>query len=277
VAGFFFLGGVLGSLGAGFKFSNTTLGLLTFLTGAVMLILGLKLTELFPRLESFALTLPSAVSKKLGFNLPAHPLAAAFVSGGLTFFLPCGFTQAMQIYAVGTGSFLYGGLVMGLFALGTAPGLLGVGGLASFFKGASAKKFFKFAGVVVVLLGLLNLRNGWYVGGFSSFFDRPVEAGSVATVNSANDNSAKQIIEMTEVARGYEPNEFTIKKGVPVEWRIDAQAPFSCAASLVIPKLRIMRYLEAGKNVIEFTPTEAGDLAFSCSMGMYRGVFHVRE
>ncbi|MDR2416217.1 MAG: sulfite exporter TauE/SafE family protein [Candidatus Peribacteria bacterium] len=39
----------------------------------------------------------------------------------MTFFVPCGFTFAMQLYAMQTGSFLSGGVVMLLFAVGTLP------------------------------------------------------------------------------------------------------------------------------------------------------------
>jgi sulfite exporter TauE/SafE len=45
----------------------------------------------------------------------------AFISGALTFFVPCGFTFAMQLYAMQTGSFWMGAVVMLLFAGGTLP------------------------------------------------------------------------------------------------------------------------------------------------------------
>ena len=41
----------------------------------------------------------------------------------------------MQLYAMSTGSPITGALTMGVFALGTAPGLLGVG-LTSIVKGS---------------------------------------------------------------------------------------------------------------------------------------------
>ena len=44
-----------------------------------------------------------------------HTLTPLLV-GVVTFFLPCGFTQAMQIYAVSTGSFWLGGLSLAIFA-----------------------------------------------------------------------------------------------------------------------------------------------------------------
>jgi len=82
---------------------------------------------------------------------------------------------------------------------------------------------------------------------------------------------------MTENNRGYSPNKFSLKKGVPVKWIIDAQAPYSCASSLIVPKLGIQENLKAGENIIEFTPTEIGQLPFSCSMGMYTGVFNIYD
>jgi sulfite exporter TauE/SafE len=48
------------------------------------------------------------------------------LSGALTFFLPCGFTFAMQLYALSTGNFWMGMAVMAIFAIGTLPGLLSI-------------------------------------------------------------------------------------------------------------------------------------------------------
>jgi plastocyanin domain-containing protein len=43
----------------------------------------------------------------------------------------------------------------------------------------------------------------------------------------------------------------------------------------MISSLGIRKSLQAGENTIEFTPTTAGSLPFSCAMGMYTGVFNV--
>jgi plastocyanin domain-containing protein len=80
---------------------------------------------------------------------------------------------------------------------------------------------------------------------------------------------------MTQTGAGYVPNSFTIQKGVPVRWIIDSKNPQSCAGSIVMPSMNIGRVLQAGENVIEFTPTQNGNISFTCSMGMYRGNFQV--
>lgn len=273
------LGGLLGSLGSFLQLSGTTMGVVTILVGIAMLMLGLKLVGIFPRLENGGFTLPKGISRFLGIknHEKEYSHKSSFITGALTFFLPCGFTQAMQLYAVSTGSFLQGGLIMGVFALGTAPGLLGVGGLTSAVKGIFAKRFFKFAGVVVVLLALFNISNGYTLTGWQlgSALSAEKESQSEKLDPNVTLENGVQIVKMTELSSGYSPNKFTIKKDIPVRWVIDATAPYSCASSLMIPKLNIRKNLKAGENIIEFTPKETGRLVFSCSMGMYTGVFNV--
>lgn len=278
IGGYALLGGMLGSLGSVFQLSGGTLGLLTIVVGIVMLMLGMKLVGIFPRMENKSISLPAGISRMLGIKKHEKEYSnrGSVITGALTFFLPCGFTQAMQLYAISTGSFSRGFLIMGIFALGTAPGLLSVGGLTSVIKGIFAQRFFKFAGIVVIILAFFNIANGYNLTGWQ--LGSALSAGNSAAV--ANDPNVKfengvQTINMTESSRGYSPNKFTIKKGVPVKWVIDAQAPYSCASSLVVSSLNIRKTLKAGQNVIEFTPTETGRIPFSCAMGMYTGVFNV--
>lgn len=279
IAGYAFLGGFLGVAGSVLQISGLFLGILTIVVGLIMLIMGLKLIGLFPVLERINFALPKSVAKIFGAgrHQKEYSHRGSFVAGALTFFLPCGFTQAMQLFAVSTGSFTQGALVMGVFALGTAPGLLGIGGLTSAVKGIFAKRFFKFAGIVVVIMALFNISNGYNLTGWQFGEAAVSDKGSAVEVKDPNVKMVDgvQIVSMVENSRGYSPNKFTIQKGVPVRWEIDAQAPNSCAASIMISKLGIRKNLKAGKNIIEFTPTETGRLPFSCSMGMYTGVFNV--
>jgi plastocyanin domain-containing protein len=82
---------------------------------------------------------------------------------------------------------------------------------------------------------------------------------------------------MNVTGRGYSPNAFTVRQGIPVKWVITSDGSYSCANYLVSPKLGVRQALQSGENVITFTPTEAGRIPFSCSMGMYRGAFTVVE
>src|SRR3989344_7478863 len=131
------LGGAIGSLGSILKFSPSMLGFLIIFAGIIMFILGLKMTEVFPRLSGGGFMLPKSISRLFGLNheVKEYSHKGATITGALTFFLPCGFTQAMQVYAISTGSFSQGAIIMFLFALGTMPGLVWNGCLNSCCKG----------------------------------------------------------------------------------------------------------------------------------------------
>ncbi|MFA7253249.1 MAG: sulfite exporter TauE/SafE family protein [Patescibacteria group bacterium] len=275
------LGGLIGLLGKAFQLSGPTLGALTIFVGVVMLIMGAQLIELFPRISSASFTLPPALARLLGIKKHHNKEYShnnSIMIGALTFFLPCGFTQAMQLFAISTGSFWQGALIMGIFAVGTAPGLLGLGGLASVVKGAFAKKFFKFVGLLVIFLAFFNISNGYNLTGWKNIF-----AGSdkqeLSTYNDPNvtQKDGYQIVKMSQISSGYKPNKFTIYKDIPVKWQIDSKEDRSCAASLSVSKLKIRKALNLGMNEIQFTPTELGEIKFSCSMGMYSGKFIVTE
>jgi len=269
ILGFAVLGGFIGLIGQAFKPSTNLLGFLTVAIGGVMIFFGLKLIEIFPALRDKNITLPSGIARLFGLHkeVKEYSHKSAMVMGALTFFLPCGFTQAMQLYAVSTGSFWQGVAIMGLFAIGTAPGLLGIGGLTSVFKGRKARIFFMTAGLAVILLGWVNITNG------SRLFGGRIDSSEVAPVVDQN----VQEVRMNQLRNGYSPNIFTIKKGRPVKWIITSATSLSCAAYLVMPKYGISKSLRAGENIITFTPIQTGEIPFSCSMGMYRGKFIVVE
>ena len=166
---------------------------------------------------------------------------------------------------------------MAFFALGTVPGLFGIGGLSAFFNPKKSRVFFPVAGVIIVIFALFNLHNGFKLirvganglgaGGQNQTTNvRGGAKNNAATDESANpgaNNAADiQIVNMTESGSGYAPNEFTIIKDKPVRWIITADAPYSCASSLIMPALNIRKQLESGENTIDFTPPKAATCVF---------------
>lgn len=155
---FFVLGGVIGAAGAAFTLGMAGTFILNFLTGLVMLLLGINLLGLVGWTRRLQPVVPRVLSRHLlrvrTFNHTATPA----LLGVATFFLPCGFTQSMQIYTLGTGSFSAGALTMFVFALGTFPVLALLSftslGIHSVLK---SDVFFKTAGLVVVFFALLNI------------------------------------------------------------------------------------------------------------------------
>lgn len=275
------LGGVIGLIGSFLQLSTNLTGLFVAAAGIMMLVIGIKLIEVVPGLSRATLLLPKSISNRLlrNHDTKEYSHTGALLTGAATFFLPCGFTQAMQIYAISTGSFMHGALIMSLFALGTAPGLLGIAGLTSFVKGTFARYFFKAVGLVVIVLGIFNFQSGMTLAGVSFPTWEKNTSEKTTSVQTATSEivNGKQIVRMDQNASGYEPDVLTVKKGIPVKWIITSKNQYTCAAFINMPDMGIRQPLAAGENIIEFTPTKAGKLLFTCSMGMYRGVFNVVE
>ena len=158
---FLVLGGVIGLLGSAFRLQSTGAFALDLVVALFMLVIGISLLGVFGWANRFQPAMPGFVSKRaLGSTNVSHALAPALV-GGATFFLPCGFTQAMQVYAVSTGSLVTGALTMFFFALGTLP-VLALLSFTSFAIRARGQQgvFFKSVGLLVILFAVFNVANG---------------------------------------------------------------------------------------------------------------------
>lgn len=168
IIGFFILGFGVGLLGLEFRNyleTSNIPNLLMLLAGIIMLILGINLLDVFYFSKRLQIKMPKFISKSL---LKSEEIKNEFTPallGVITFFLPCGFTQAAQIQALSSGSPLRGGLYMLTFALGTLPAL----GMISFASvNLSHTKlfrsgiFYKTAGILVIAFALLNIY-GYFV------------------------------------------------------------------------------------------------------------------
>jgi sulfite exporter TauE/SafE/copper chaperone CopZ len=166
IVSFFVFGGVIGAIGSAFTLNTSTTFILSMIIGIVMLILGLNLLDVFPWAKRLQPSMPKFIAKHAhGVSKFNHTLTPLFV-GVVTFFLPCGFTQAMQLYSLTTGTFWGGALTMLAFALGTLP-VLALVSFSSFSIRNSSKSgiFFKSAGLVVILFSIFNIINSLVIIG----------------------------------------------------------------------------------------------------------------
>jgi uncharacterized protein len=256
------LGGAVGALGAALTPSPATSGALTLIASLIMIALGLNMLGLFPPLQHLLPRLPRGLSAKLHNAASVETKSAAFFLGGATFFLPCGFTQALQLYVLSTASFTTGALTMLAFALGTLPALLSLSAVSSLAKGAFQRHFLRFAGAGVILLGLINIQYGLVLTGS----DMNPAATSVTAPHIAN---GTQRISMKVVGLEYQPHQLAVKQGVPVEWWIDGSEAAGCGRMLLAPGLQIRKLLsDSSSTLISFTPDRPGEFAFNCGMGM---------
>lgn len=164
---FFILGGAIGAAGSIFQLSTTAMFVLTFAVGLVMLLLGIRLLDIWP--PSLSFTLPPKISSRLKVSKSSNPVFGPLAMGAITFVLPCAFTQAMQFYTLSSGGFLPGALTMTMFALGTFPvlALLSFGSLG-FRSERSSSVFFKTAGISVIAFAAFNIINSLAIAGLIS-------------------------------------------------------------------------------------------------------------
>ena len=271
------LGGAIGALGSALTLSPEINGILTIAASVVMILLGLQMLRLLPALTRLLPTMPKAFGHYIHDLAERDARGGAFVLGAATFFLPCGFTQALQLYVLAKASFAVGALTMLAFSLGTLPALLSLSAMSTFASGAIQRHFLKFAGAAVIVLGIANIQYGLVLSGSElntspvAASDSPTAAVAVEPVQEAQaqEMNGKQVVVMRIEGFNYIPNRFTVKEGIPVEWRIDASEAAGCGRILIAPGLGIRRILSNNSTTtISFIPPHAGEFGFNCGMGM---------
>jgi plastocyanin domain-containing protein len=80
-----------------------------------------------------------------------------------------------------------------------------------------------------------------------------------------------QTVRMTQTPRGYEPADTVLYAGMPTTWVIDGTSPLDCSAFLRVPDLDIRVDLAQGPNTVALPALDAGEVPFTCVMGMYSG------
>ena len=281
IVGFGLLGVALGALGGSAVMPQPVVVALMITVAITMLLVGVRLAELSPRVAGWSPTIPAAVGDRLGLtgDIPARRNAGVAVAGAATFFLPCGFTQAVQLYAFSTGSPRAAGAIMATFAIGTAPALLALAGAPTLFKGKQKVAMLRALGVVVVGFAVINATSALRLAGVDFSVVNFTAGASAPQAVSANVTltAIDQTINTEQHGSGYAPAETVIYAGRPTRWIMTSTAPFSCAASLSSPDLGLQGVLAQGRNVIELPKLSAGTYNYSCSMGMYSGRIVVIE
>ncbi len=262
------IGGIVGAIGSVVSFSGAFKGAVQLLAGVFMVIMGLNMLNIFPWLRRLNPRMPKIFARKINREKGRSnsPLYVGLLNG----LMPCGPLQAMQLYALSSGSAINGALSMLLFSLGTVPLMFGLGALSSFLSQKFTHRMMRVSAVLVVLLGVFMFGSGMSLSGFSFSFDFPQTGSAVQSANAASIQGNAQIITSGLTSGRYEP--ITVQKGIPVKWTIKAKKSDlnGCNNRIVVPKYGLEVALKEGDNIIEFTPTESGKVPFSCWMGMIR-------
>ncbi len=151
------LGGIAGSIGSALDLAGEGVGIAraaAWVSGALLILWGVGL--LWPGVRS-----SGRLGKRLGQGLvqlrTKPPVVRSSLIGLATPLLPCGWLYAFAVSAAGTGSPALGAFTMVAFWLGTVPALLGAGALLSRMSAGLRRRAPVFAGVVLIVVGLVNV------------------------------------------------------------------------------------------------------------------------
>jgi sulfite exporter TauE/SafE/copper chaperone CopZ len=258
-------GAVAGALGSAISFSPSAKSGIMIGAGIIMILMGLKYLGIVNLLPRVRIPLPSFLSRQRTGKY--SPLVVGLLNG----LMPCGPLQAMQLFALGTGSALHGALAMTVFALGTVPLLFILGAASTFISRRFTAMMFRTSGAILILLACVMISQGLTISGTPVFAAVKQEGGAAVAVVA----NGVQSVTSTITAGSYQP--IIVQKGIPVRWTIKARAADlnGCNNAIVIPKFGIQKKLVPGNNVIEFTPDRDGIIGFSCWMGMIPGTISV--
>ena len=158
------LGFIFGLLGSVVTFDNFTSGILLFITGTLMILVGLSLSGKI----KFLVNLEHSVSKSGLYQktfrslIGSNTLTSFYLLGMLNGLLPCGFVYVFAITAASTGSAIWGAIVMLIFGLSTLPAMFSLGFFVGIFKQVTLRNLFiNIAAVLVILFGFYIMYNGY--------------------------------------------------------------------------------------------------------------------
>lgn len=157
VSSYTLLGLLFGLLGSIISFSAQSSGYFYFITGIVMVLMGLSLMGKIKFLTSLESSLAfSPFIKKLFSKLIHSRTYISFYGlGVLNGFLPCGLVYFFLASAAASGSALWGAVIMLIFGLSTVPALLGLGFMVGFLHGNGLREtMIKLASFIVIAYGI---------------------------------------------------------------------------------------------------------------------------
>lgn len=276
------LGLLLGWFGSLFELSLTVQAILQIAVAIFMIGTACALLELHPFFRYLIIQPPKFITRRIRNISKSGDLFSPAILGAFTVFIPCGTTQAMMALAIASGAPFYGAGIMFAFILGTSPLFFILGYLATRLGGSLHRKFLRVAAYAIILLALFNLNNGIALAGSKWTFGKIAKGAFCAITYCSDDqtsNNTKPVSEATIIIEnnGYSPRELTVKAGSQVKINLVNKDGYSCAQAFTVPSLGIRKIVPPGKtDSLTFTaPSSAGQIAFMCSMGMYRGTINV--
>ena len=249
------IGAISGLIGSVISFNNTIKGIVIIIASIIMFLMGFSMLGILNHKISFL--------NKLRLK---NRTKNSFVIGLLNGLMPCGPLQAMQVYALSTGSIIKGALSMLLFSLGTVPLMLSAGMVYNFIKGKGKFLINKVASILILILSIVMLNRGLLNIGIDitkNFNDYENFTPSILMEDY-------QVIEFDLEYTSYK--DVIVQKDIPVKMiiHVDEKYLTSCNNVVDMKDFGLQKELKSGENIIEFTPNTEGIYTYTCWMNMIK-------
>lgn len=247
-----FLGAVVGIIGSTITINNKVSGIIILLAATIMFLMALSMLGIIPLRKV----------KRFKGKLKTK---SSFLIGLLNGLMPCGPLQAMQVYALSTGSPIKGAISMFLFCLGTIPLMLSTGLILTRPNSKNKILINKIATCLILILSLVMLNQALLSLDIDLFKNQKEETYQKSIIK---DNY--QEIKINASYDNYQ--DIIIQKDIPVKLiiHVDKDKLTGCNNEIYLKKYNIKKKLVAGDNLIEFTPTKVETLTYTCYMNMIK-------
>lgn len=276
------LGALLGWVGSLFQFSVTLQAILMLAVSVFMIGTAMAILEVHPIFRFFIIEPPAFLRRLVRHSAKSSTWFAPATLGAFTVFIPCGTTQAMMALAIGSQNPVAGALILATFVLGTSPLFFFVGYSMEWFKMRLGSRFGAVAATVILALA------SWNINGAAALLGSPVTIQSVVTdvyctvsfcdvPVYAGARQPTEVVNITIQSNGYTVDNPVIPAGRRVRVKLTNMSGGGCTQAFTIPKFGIQKIVRLGdSDEFEFVaPKDPGELAFTCSMGMYGGKLFV--
>lgn len=262
------IGAIAGGIGSVLSLNGIFKGVVAVAAGIAMLVMALNMLGVFRPLRKLGPRFSGKTHASLFARIKS---GSSFLIGLLNGLMPCGPLQAMQLYALSTGSILRGALSMLAFSLGTVPLMFGFGLISSKLNRKYSRVMLTVSAMLIFVMGLNMLGNGLALSGVS------LPQRNASAVIQAMQAEGVQTLR-TEIDYGSYPP-VRVKAGIPVDWTIIVPEGKlnGCNGEILIPAYQIDAVLQEGENHISFLPEQSGAVPYSCWMGMIRSTIEITE
>lgn len=253
---------ILGAIWHTIQISPIVNAIFMMLVWGILAYVWLQIFWFVPSITKRWFHFPSGIQHLIKkFNEPSY----ALFDWALTFFLPCWFTQSMQLFAIQTWSSVQGALILWAYGLWTVPLLLWLWLSAWYFK-VKMSIFNKWVALLLIVFGWIAFANGWN-GTQNTLL---AVAGQWVIQSDTTENEDKQEtnrLVWTHVGNRLEPKDILTQVNKNYEITITpSMNGIWCKWRITLPDGTRHRVLQGQPITFNFNPVQEGTYKLLCNI-----------